>query len=68
MILRRVIAHFRNQEWTAIALDFVIVVVGVFVGIQVANWNEERKTRMVERPAQSPAWASITGTLGASDR
>ena len=48
MILRRVIAHFRKQEWTAIALDFVIVVVGVFVGIQVSNWNEERRTRMVE--------------------
>lgn len=39
MILRRVIAHFRKQEWTAIAIDFVIVVVGVFVGIQAANWN-----------------------------
>lgn len=42
MILRRVIRHFRNQEWTAIAIDFVIVVVGVFVGIQVSNWNAER--------------------------
>ncbi|GJL91338.1 hypothetical protein [Hyphococcus sp.] len=42
MILRRVIAHFRKQEWTAIALDFVIVVVGVFVGIQVSNWNGAR--------------------------
>ncbi|MFT7313986.1 MAG: hypothetical protein ACI9J5_002127 [Paraglaciecola sp.] len=40
MILRHVIKHFRNQEWTAIAIDFVIVVVGVFVGIQVANWNQ----------------------------
>jgi hypothetical protein len=40
MILRRVIAHFRRQEWTAIAIDFVIVVAGVFVGIQVANWNQ----------------------------
>jgi hypothetical protein len=39
MILRRVIAHFRKQEWTAIAIDFVIVVLGVFVGIQVANLN-----------------------------
>ncbi len=29
MILRRVIAHFRKQEWTAIVLDFLIVVVGV---------------------------------------
>jgi hypothetical protein len=40
MILRRIIAHFRKQEWTAIALDFLIVVVGVFVGLQVNNWNQ----------------------------
>ncbi len=45
MILRRVIAHFRKQEWTAIALDFVIVVVGVFIGIQVSNWNGARADR-----------------------
>lgn len=42
MILRRVIAHFRKQEWTAIFLDFVIVVAGVFIGIQVSNWNAAR--------------------------
>lgn len=48
MLLRRVIAHLRAQEWTAIAIDFVIVVVGVFIGIQVANWNESRKDRRVE--------------------
>ena len=35
MILRRVIAHFRKQEWTAIAIDLVIVVLGVFIGLQV---------------------------------
>lgn len=40
MLLRRVIEHVKAQNWTAIALDFVIVVVGVFVGIQVSNWNE----------------------------
>jgi hypothetical protein len=45
MILRRVIAHFRKQEWTAIFLDFIIVVAGVFVGLQVNNWNEVRETR-----------------------
>lgn len=43
MILRRVIAHVRKQEWTAIWIDLVIVVVGVFIGIQVANWNEGRR-------------------------
>lgn len=42
MLLRRVIRHLKKQEWTAIAIDFVIVVVGVFIGVQAANWNEAR--------------------------
>ena len=42
MILRRVIEHVRTQNWTAVVLDFFIVVVGVFIGIQVSNWNETR--------------------------
>lgn len=45
MLLRRVIEHVKAQNWTAVALDFVIVVVGVFIGIQVANWNEARGAR-----------------------
>jgi len=45
MILRRIIGHFRQQEWTAIAIDFVIVVLGVVIGIQVSNWNESRVLR-----------------------
>jgi hypothetical protein len=49
MILRRIIAHLRKQEWTAIGIDFVIVVIGVFVGIQVANWNEVRLEAQRER-------------------
>ena len=51
MILRRVIKHFRHQEWTAIFLDFVIVVVGVIVGLQVSNWNDGRiaKQRMEQQ-------------------
>lgn len=45
MLLRRVIQHVREQQWTAIAIDFVIVVVGVFIGIQVSNWNQARLDR-----------------------
>ena len=44
MNLRRLIEHLRNQQWTAVAIDFVIVVVGVFVGIQVSNWNQQHAT------------------------
>ena len=43
MLLRRITEHVRAQNWTAIAIDFVIVVVGVFIGIQVSNWNEDRQ-------------------------
>jgi len=48
MLLRRVIEHVKVQNWTAVALDFVIVVVGVFVGLQVNNWNAARGERAKE--------------------
>ncbi|NWG72475.1 MAG: hypothetical protein HXY23_12850 [Parvularculaceae bacterium] len=51
MILRRIIAHFKVQEWTAIAIDFVIVVLGVFVGIQASKWNAARIERSGDRRA-----------------
>ena len=45
MILRRVIEHVREQNWTAICVEFVLLVLGVFLGIQAANWN----STMIER-------------------
>lgn len=48
MLLRRITQHLRKQEWTAIAIDFVIVVLGVFIGIQVANWNDARKADVAQ--------------------
>jgi hypothetical protein len=42
MILRRVREHVTSHNWFAVAVDFVIVVVGVFVGIQASNWNQAR--------------------------
>lgn len=49
MILRRITEHVRAQNWFAVGLDFLIVVIGVFIGIQVANWNEVRQQRIDER-------------------
>jgi len=43
MLFRRISDHVLAQNWTAIVIDFVIVVVGVFIGIQVSNWNEDRQ-------------------------
>lgn len=43
MIFKRAAAKLRAQDWTAIAIEFGIVVAGVFVGTWVANWNEQRQ-------------------------
>ena len=45
MILRRFTHALRQQNWTAIAIEFALLVLGVFLGIQVANWNQERETQ-----------------------
>ncbi len=42
MILRRLTEHLQSQNWFAVAIDFAIVVFGVFFGIQVANWNDHQ--------------------------
>ena len=42
MIFKRAVAKLRAQDWTAIAIEFAIVVAGVFVGTQVSNWNQAR--------------------------
>ena len=42
MILRRLSQSLKEQNWTAIPIEFVLLVLGVFLGIQVSNWNEQR--------------------------
>lgn len=42
MILRRIATFFRRQDCGAVAIELVVVVVGVFIGLQAANWNEDR--------------------------
>jgi hypothetical protein len=45
MLLRRVIDHVRKQEWTAIAIDFIIVVVGVYTAVWVQNFQNASEQR-----------------------
>ncbi|MGJ8663400.1 MAG: hypothetical protein ACSHWU_07110 [Marinicella sp.] len=48
MLLRRITKHVSDQNWFAVFIDFLIVVVGVFIGIQVANWNADKKFKAEE--------------------
>ena len=45
MMFRRVSANLRAQNWTAIGIELIIVVIGVFIGMQVSNWNQERAAK-----------------------
>ena len=44
MILRRLTQNLKQQNWTAIWIEFFLLVCGVFLGMQVSNWNAERET------------------------
>lgn len=48
MILSRIIHHLKTQNWTAVALEFVIVILGVVIGFQVTGWAAERADRVSE--------------------
>lgn len=68
MLLRKAIRHVQSQSWTAIAIDFCIVVLGVCVGIQVNNWNEtllDCKSPLSEAEAQAvlDSYLAVPGLL-----
>lgn len=43
-MLRRIVANLRRQDWMAVAIELIVVVVGVFIGVQASNWNEQLAT------------------------
>ena len=42
MIYKRVAARLKAQDWVAITIELGIVIIGVFIGTQVSNWNAGR--------------------------
>ena len=55
----------RSQNWFTVAVEFVIVVVGVFMGLQVQDWNEARKERIEERDLLGRLYEETLGLLEA---
>ena len=45
MVIRRIREHVSGHNWFAVAVDVGIVVLGVFLGTQVNNWNADRLDR-----------------------
>jgi hypothetical protein len=45
LIIRRIVESFRTRNFSVFAAELIIVVAGVFIGIQVSNWNDARLDR-----------------------
>ncbi|MFT5572537.1 MAG: hypothetical protein ACI9FR_001460 [Cryomorphaceae bacterium] len=45
MILRRIGNAFREQQWLTVIVEVIVAVVGIFLGLQVHNWNSKRQER-----------------------
>ena len=48
MILRKLATAMQEQNWFTVMLEILIVVVGIFIGLQVDGWNEARKDKAKE--------------------
>lgn len=59
MILRKLANAIREQNWFTVALEVLIVVVGIFIGLQVDDWNSAR----IDRQRAQAYAARITSDL-----
>jgi|GEM_PF-5134149 len=42
MIIKRLAEGIKKQDWFVVTIEIVIVVVGIFIGLQVDEWNTSR--------------------------
>ncbi|MDX1404461.1 MAG: hypothetical protein R3192_07985 [Woeseiaceae bacterium] len=48
MLLRRFMEHVHTQNWFAVVLDLLVVIVGLFIGLQIDTWWEEQREAQLE--------------------
>lgn len=62
MLLRRMIEHVKMQNWTAVAIDFVIVVIGVGIALAAEQWisgsQERADFKVAEQSLQSDVFSN----------
>ena len=64
MILRRLADAVREQNWFTVVIEFVVVVAGIFVGLQVDGWKQARNDRALEHEYVLRLAADIQTDIG----
>lgn len=69
MVVRRIRDHVAEHNWFAVAIDLAIVVVGVFLGTQANDWNQNRIERQQARAYRAMLIADLqTNQANVADR
>ncbi|MEL6214932.1 MAG: hypothetical protein AAFQ99_04565 [Pseudomonadota bacterium] len=48
-LLRRLATSLKHRDWASVGIELFVVAIGIFLGLQVANWNDDRLERVLER-------------------
>ena len=67
MILRRFMQHLKEQNWFAVGLDVIVVIVGIFLGMQVTEWYEDREKRDTEEAYLNRLYNDISRDINSLD-
>lgn len=57
--------HMNDQNWLAVGLDLIVVVTGIFLGMQVTDWNESRKDRNLEEVYLNRLYSDVQANVKA---
>ena len=63
MILARLSRAIRDQNWFAVALEFVIVIAGVVIGFQIQGWAQDRAVSARENQYLYELLADMRGMI-----
>lgn len=63
MILQRLASAIRRQDWFQVTIEILIVIVGIFLGLQVQQWNEGRAESIEEQNYLERLSAELSETI-----
>jgi len=63
MLLQRFVKHITDQNWFAVSLDVIIVISGIFIGMQLNEWNGQRIEKQQEQIFLSQLGLDIEHTI-----
>lgn len=66
MILRRITKHVSDQNWFAVFIDFLIVVIGIFVGLQVQEWSVQQSEKKLETEYMQRILADVNRSIASN--